>query len=636
MSAAIGGPSLERELAEHLDGEVRFDDGARALYATDASNYRQVPIGVVLPRHAGDVERAVAICDAHDAAILPRGGGTSLAGQCCNVAVVLDFSRHMNRVLEIDPEARTARVEPGCVLDHLLRAAAPHGLTFGPDPSTASRCTLGGMIGNDSCGVHSVMAGRTADNVESLEVLTADGARMRLGATGEAQLAEIRRRGGREAAIVRRLLHLRREYGDEVRARFPRIPRRVSGYNLDELLPERGLHLARALVGSEGTCATLLEATVRLVPDPPARALAVLGFPDVFAAAEAVPAVLEHEPIGLEGLDDVLAGNLRDKRIHPEALERLPDGGGWLLVELGADTDDEAVARAKEVRERIEKECSGARGEIVADAREQETLWSVRRAALGATAFVEGQPDTWPGFEDSAVAPERLGAYLRALRGLLDRYGYVGALYGHFGDGCVHTRISFDPGSERGRARMREFLYEAADLVVAHGGSLSGEHGDGQARAELLERMFGARLVEAFAEFKSAWDPANRMNPGKVVDPEPLDAHMRLEGAFAHEAESTHFRYPRDHGSFTRATLRCVGVGLCRRTEGGTMCPSYKVTREEAHSTRGRAHLLAEMLRDGPLRDGWRDDAVKEALDLCLACKGCLGDCPVDVDVATH
>lgn len=624
-------------LAKGVAGEVGFGAGDRALYATDASNYRQVPIGVVRPRNADDVEATVALCREFGAPILGRGGGTSLAGQCCNLAVVLDFSRHMNRVLEVDPNRRLARVEPGVVLDELREVTIrEHGLTFGPDPATHSHCTLGGMIGNNSCGVHSVMAGRTADNVRELEVLTYDGARLRVGPAGDDELARVLAAGGRQAEIYRALAGVRDRHSDLIRERFPDIPRRVSGYNLDELLPEKGFHVARSLVGSEGTLALTLEATLELVPWPSHRVLLVAAFDDVYTAADAVPEVMAVEPMGLEGLDDRLVGDERRKGMHPKALDLLPDGAGWLFIELGGDSRADAADRAGRARAALAGAAGFRDGRLFEEAREQERIWQVRESGLGATARVPDRPDTWEGWEDSAVPPERMGAYLRDLRKLYDRYDYEGCFYGHFGDGCLHTRITFDLTSRPGVDHFRAFLQEAAELAVSYGGSLSGEHGDGQSRAELLPVMYGEELCRAFGEVKAAWDPEGRMNPGKVADPYPITSNLRLGAGYDPWEPATRFRYPDDDGRFSRAALRCVGVGKCRRHEGGVMCPSYMATREERHSTRGRARLLFEMLRGEAIADGWRSQAVRESLDLCLACKGCKSDCPVNVDMATY
>jgi FAD/FMN-containing dehydrogenase/Fe-S oxidoreductase len=627
---------LAAALRRIVRGEVRFDDGTRALYATDASNYRQVPLGVVCPRDGDDLLAALDVCRAHGAPILARGAGTSLAGQCCNVAVVLDCSRYLTRILEIDPDRRIARVEPGVVLDTLRAAAEAHGLTFAPDPATHNRCTIGGMIGNNACGVHSIMAGKTVDNVEALDVVTSDGERLRVGAVTGAELDALAAAGGRRGEIYAGLRALGDRYAPLVRERYPPIPRRVSGYNLDELLPERGRHVARALVGSEGTCVTILEATLRLVESPPARVLVVLGYPDVFAAADDVPAILETGVIGLEGVDDQLVEDLRRKRVHPEGVALLPPGRGWLLAEFGGRTEAEALAAARRLEARVARPGGAVSARIVVDRTAQRRLWRVRESALGASAIVPGRPPAWEGWEDAAVRPDRLGAYLREFRRLLDRYGYHSTLYGHFGDGCVHARIDFDLFTAEGIARFRSFVDEAADLVLAHGGSLSGEHGDGQARGELLPKMFGPELVEAFRAFKRLWDPEGRMNPGKLVDAAAIVEHLRLGTAYRPRPLRTHFAYPDDRGSFAGAMLRCVGVGECRKLDAGVMCPSYMATREERHSTRGRARLLFEMTRGDVLRGGWRDEAVREALDLCLSCKACRRECPVAVDMATY
>jgi len=633
--------ALRAQIRGGFHGDVRFDRGTRALYATDGSNYRQVPIGVVLPRDADDVQATVALCRQFGAPLLCRGGGTSLAGQCCNVAVILDFSKYMSRILEIDPARRIARVQPGVVLDHLRTAAEKHHLTFAPDPATHDRCTLGGMIGNNSCGVHSVMAGKTDDNIEALEILTYDGVRMKVGATSSDELQRIAEAGGRPAEIYTRLQTLAATYGSLVRQRFPNIPRRVSGYNLNFLLPENGFHVARALVGSEGTCVTVLEATCRLVESPHERVLLVVAYPDIYQCADHVPEIMTHKPIGLEGFDDLLVGYTRMKGINSEGLALLPEGGGWLMVEFGAETAREAESQASRLKQTLTSSSHPPNLRLYTHKQQIKRVWEVRESALGATSHVAGEPMSWEGWEDAAVAPEKLGGYLRDLRKMFAAYGYKGALYGHFGHGCVHTRINFDLQSKPGIAKFRKFMEEAADLVVGYGGSISGEHGDGQARGELLPKMFGPELVQAFREFKSAWDPDWKMNPGKLIDPYKLDENLRLGAAYSPWEPKTNFQFLADHGSLAQATLRCVGVGKCRRDEGGVMCPSYRATREEEHSTRGRAHLLWEMTqgegrRDGIIRDGWRSEEVKQSLDLCLACKGCKTECPVGVDVATY
>ncbi len=629
--------ALARDLKEALRGEVLFDAGHRAIYAHDSSNYRQTPLGVVLPRDGRDVEAAIRVAREHGAPILPRGCGTSLSGETCNVAVVLDMSKHMREITEIDRDRGLARVQPGVIRDQLSdRTEAEHNLTFAPDTSTHEYATFGGMIGNNSCGIHSVMAGRTSDNVHSLDVVTYDGLRMTVGETGEEEIEAIVSAGGRRGEIYAAMRDLRDRYADLIRERFPDIPRRVSGYNLDELLPEKGFNVARALVGSEGTLATVLEATVRLVHSPPARALLVLGYPDVNRAADHVPEVLEYAPVGLEGIDAELISDMQRRGMHKSETPLLPNGEGWLLVEFGGESTEEADERANECMERLRKDGDPPSMKLFDDIAEEEKLWQIREDGLGATAYVPMERDHWPGWEDAAVPPERLGDYLREFGELRKRYGYRGSLYGHFGDGCVHTRIDFDLRSPGGVRDWRNFLDEAADLVVSYGGSLSGEHGDGQQRAELLPKMFGPELVAAFEEFKAIWDPGNRMNPHKVVDPYPIVSNMKLGSGYNPPEPATHFSYPEDGGSFAHAALRCVGAGKCRDTSSGTMCPSYMVTLDEQHSTRGRSRILYEMLQGDTISDGFRSDEVHEALDLCLSCKGCKTDCPVSVDMATY
>jgi FAD/FMN-containing dehydrogenase/Fe-S oxidoreductase len=639
-STSVDLPALVADLQATVEGEVRFTDGDRALYATDASNYRHLPVGVVVPRTVDDVVAAVAACRRHGAPVVCRGGGTSLAGQCCNVAVVIDFSKYLNRVLEVDPERRLARVQPGVVLDDLRDAAEEHGLTFGPDPATHNHNTLGGMIGNNSCGVHALMAGKTVDNVEWLDVLLYDGTRMRVGQDGD-DLEAIIGAGGRKGEVYAALRDLRDRHLAQLRTRYPDIPRRVSGYNLDSLLPENGFHVAQALVGSEGTLVTVLEAGLRLVESPSRRALLVLGYPDVAHAADAVPTVLESRPIGLEGLDHLLFELAQHKHLHPQALKKMPRGRAWLLAEFGGDDQDEANAKARDLAERLRrsKEHAPVDSTLVDDPEEERQVWQVREAGLGATARGEDGAAAWPGWEDSAVHPRDLGGYIRDLQSLYDKYGYQASLYGHFGQACLHTRIPFELTTAHGIAQFRSFVTEAAHLVAdKYGGSLSGEHGDGQARGELLPIMFGDDVVRAFEQFKAVWDPDGKMNPGQVVDPYPVDADLRLGTDYAPEPVDVAFGYRADSGEFSKAMLRCVGIGKCREhtTDGTVMCPSYIVTREEKHSTRGRARLLWEML-NGHLREqGWRSEAVHDALDLCLACKGCKSDCPVNVDMATY
>ncbi|MFN7087142.1 MAG: FAD-binding and (Fe-S)-binding domain-containing protein [Burkholderiales bacterium] len=630
---------LAAALAARIAGEVRFDAASRAVYSADASNYRQIPIGVVIPRTAEDIVAAVEVCRAFGAPLLARGGGTSQCGQGVNVAVVIDTSKYFNRVLEIDPRAHTARVEPGAVCDALRDAAERHALTFGPDPATHSRCTLGGMIGNNSCGPHSVMAGKTAENIEALEILTYDGARMWVGPTPEAELERIIRDGGRRGEIYARLKALRDKYAALIRARFPRIKRRVSGYNLDQLLPENGFNVARALVGSEGTCALTLQAVTRLVESPRCRVIAVLGFPDIYRAGDAVPHILPFGPIATEGLDERIIGGLRERGLRLDDIRLLPAGRAWIMVEFGADTLEAATEKARRLLRSWQGQPAAPSSWLITDPAMQTRIWTIRETGASATtlSITPGQPDPAIGWEDAAVDPLRLGDYLREFQALVARHGYQTSLYGHFGDGCIHARITFDLRSPRGMVTWRHFLREAAELVVKYGGSLSGEHGDGQARAEFLPVMYGEELMQAFREFKAIWDPLGKMNPGKLIDAYRVDDNLRLGPDYRPWQPASRMAFASREGTgFTRAIERCVGMGKCRSHHGGVMCPSYRVTGEERHSTRGRARLFSEMLRGEILVDGWHSDEVREALDLCLACKGCKHDCPTHTDMASY
>ncbi len=621
--------TFEAELRRLVEGDVRFDAATQAIYSTDASNYRRIPVGVVIPRHEGDVLNALALARENAIAVLARGGGTGLAGQTCNAALVLDFSKYMKAVKSIDAGRRLAVVEPGVVQSHLNAALAAHDLFFAPDPTTKDRCTIGGMIGNNSCGAHSAAYGKTADNLAAMEVALYDGTRLSLGAVAGASDGE------RHAALVSALGELRHRYGNLVRERFPKIPRRVSGYNLDQLLPENGFNLARAVAGSEGTLAITLSATLKLVPRPPRVCLIVLGFDDVYFAADQVPWLLEHRPHALEGFDHRLIEFAKAKGNRSAAMRLMPGGRAFLIVELAADREDELRDRAGAMLSQARKvpECTGVA--LIGGIAEQQAVWRLRESGLGAGAVIGDGPRTWPGAEDAAVPPAKLGAYLRRFTDLLRRHQLEAATYyGHFGEGCVHCRINFDFATTAGIAKFRAAMVEIAGLVVEFGGSLSGEHGDGRARSELLPMMFGGELMEAFREFKRAFDPDGKMNPGVIVDAEPLDSHLRL-AALKPRPLDTHFDFSRD-GGLAGAALKCVGIGKCRQTDAGTMCPSYMATRDEMHSTRGRARLLFEALSGGALREGFADAALAEALDLCLSCKGCKHECPATVDMATY
>jgi FAD/FMN-containing dehydrogenase/Fe-S oxidoreductase len=652
-SVKIDVTALKRALRAEVQGEVRFDPGSLALYANDASNFRQVPIGVVIPRTLDDVVATHRVCHEFGAPILNRGGGTSLSGETVNYAVVIDHSKYLTHIGDIDPERRLVTCEPGVINEELNRHTGRFNLIFGPDPSTHSRCVIGGNIGNNSCGVHSVQSQlygpgpRTSDNVHALEIVTYDGARFWVGNGEEDQLESIIAAGGRKGEIYAALRDLRDKYAGQIRAGFrpvTDVPRRVSGYNLDELLPERGFNVARALTGTESTCVTVLQAVLMLTPALLQRTLVVVGYPALGEAAEHCSEIIERwRPIGLEALDEELIQAQVTQHMHVSDIAELPKDGSqaWLLVQFGADSEEDSVRTAHEFAEWMAKEKGYAEDRILVMKSAQEggqsqDIWEIREGGLGSTAFARGE-DNWPGWEDSAVPPDAIGHYVVDLRELLNRHGIKGAMYGHFGQGCIHCRLSFDLRHADGIANYRAFLEQAADLVVRYGGSLSGEHGDGQQRAELLEKQYGPELLQAMREFKRIWDPGWKMNPGKVVDPYRLDEDLRLGTSYNPPRPRTKFAFPEESGDFAHATLRCVGIGKCRVPEGApTMCPSYQVTREEEHSTRGRARLLFEMLQGEVITDGWQSRDVYDALDLCLACKGCTNDCPVNVDMPTY
>ena len=616
-----------------VEGDVLFDHGSLALYSTDASIYRHVPIGVVRPRHAEDVIRAVALARENGVPVLARGGGTSLAGQACNAALVLDCSRYMDGVRSIDVEGAAAVVKPGVIQSRLNAAASSYGLFFPPDPATKDRCTLGGMIGNNSCGAHSAFYGKTVDNLIGIDFLLYDGTRLELGPKTPAEVERIMVRGGRVGELYRDLRALEQRSADLVRARYPRIPRRVSGYNLDELLPENGFNLARAVVGSEGTLGVVLGATVKLVRRPGELVLVVLGFTDIFTAADQVPWILEHRPEALEALPGTLVDLAHSKGVAGVGL--LPSGAGFLIVELGGETRDEARERGERLvgRARQLKECEGV--SLLEVRSERDAVWGLRESGLGSGAPIPGWPRLWPGTEDCAVPPAKLGQYLRRFDALVARRGLrVPIYFGHFGEGCVHCRVTFDLASARGIEIFRATMTEMAELVVEFGGSISGEHGDGR-RSELLPTIFGPELIAAFREFKRIFDPEGGMNPGIIVDPLPLDDRLRQGAAYRPRPVETYFDFNADDG-LAGAALRCVGIGKCRKLESGAMCPSYMATREELYSTRGRAHLLFEALTGDLLPGGFSDEVLHDSLGYCLSCKACKSECPAAVDMALY
>jgi FAD/FMN-containing dehydrogenase/Fe-S oxidoreductase len=617
QGSAENARALTEALRRAVRGEVDDSTRRRAEYSTDASNYRVVPTVVAFPRDVDDALAAIETARGLGVPVTSRGGGTSVAGNAVGTGLVLDWSRHVNRVLEIDPGSATARVEPGVVMAMLQKAAAPHGLRFGPDPSTQARATLGGMIGNNACGPRAVAYGRTADNVLELDVLDGRGRRF----TAGQGLDPV---PGLDVLVRQEMELLRTELG--------RFGRQVSGYSLEHLLPERGADLAKALVGTEGTVVTLLGATVRLVPVSAAPVLVVLGYPDMATAADAVPALLAHRPLAIEGMDARLVDVVRRVK-GAAAVPPLPEGGGWMMVEVGGDTLDEAMDRARALAADAGTSAVG----VFPPGPEAAAMWRIREDGAGLGGRTPSGEQAWPGFEDSAVPPERLGAYLRELEALMANHGVDGLAYGHFGDGCVHLRL--DVPMERSGDPMRAFMTDAAHLVAAHGGSLSGEHGDGRARSELLPVMYSERAIATFGAFKDLLDPDDLLNPGVLVRPRPLDADLRRPAARAIPAARGGFSFEHDHGDFTTAVHRCVGVGKCRadnEAAGGFMCPSYQATKDEKDSTRGRARVLQEMANGSLVSRGWSSREVHEALDLCLSCKACSSDCPAGVDMAQY
>ncbi|MDP5185478.1 FAD-linked oxidase C-terminal domain-containing protein [Blastococcus sp. BMG 814] len=604
-------------------GDVDDSGLARALYSSDASLYRVLPRAVVRPRHPDEIVAALEVCRTLGVPLTARGAGTSIAGNAVGTGVVLDTSRHLSRVHAIDPEARTATVDPGVVQAALQTAARPHGLRFGPDPSTHNRCTIGGMIGNNACGSRALGYGRTSDNVVGLDVVTGTGTRLRLGpGTGPAP------------GVLEDLHRLVAGHLATVRTELGTFGRQVSGYSLEHLLPERGFDVARALVGSEGTLAVVLGATVRLVADAPVRGLVVLGYPSMADAADATPGLLPHEPTAVEGLDQRIVQRLRD--VPAAVVPELPRGDGWLIVELTGDTGAEVQGKA----EGVLADAGALDSLVVTDPAHAAAIWRIREDGAGLANRTSAGRPAHAGWEDAAVPVERLGEYLRGFEALLDGHGLQGVPYGHFGDGCVHVRIDFPfgEGPDRGRSAYRSFVEDAARLVAGYGGSLSGEHGDGRARSELLPHMYSPAALDLFAQVKAVFDPADVLNPGVLVRPAPLDEDVRIAAA-PPLLEGLALAYRHDGGDFSAAVHRCTGVGKCRadlQSTGAVMCPSWPATREEKDTTRGRARVLQEMLAPGgPVRD-WRAPEVHEALDLCLSCKGCSSDCPTGVDMASY
>ncbi len=624
--------AVEARLHSVLGNRVRSDLGHRALYTSDASLYRILPDLIVEPANVEELALVVAICGEMGTPLTMRGAGTSIAGNAIGAGVVVS-TRLLDRIVQIDPATQTAIVEPGVVLDDLNAAAARHGLRMGPDPSTHSRCTLGGMIANNACGSHSVIWGTTAQNVLGLDVVRSDGSRVRMVSP------DAPRQPARDPAWpalsgdhATSLASFAAKHETLIRRELPPWPRRVSGYALDWLLPERGSDMARTLVGTEGTCAIVARATVRLVRPPVARCLLVLGFADDVAGAEAVPALLTEAPFTVESLSAELLELAHASREDVG----LPGGGAWLLVEARAEEAVGARDHAARLAAAVGRSLEARDVRVVATEAEQAALWRIREDGAGHSSRMADGVAAWPGFEDSAVPPERLAGYLRALRALLREHGLPAISYGHYGEGCVHLRVGFGLDRAGGEQRFQSFMEAAADLVVAHGGSLSGEHGDGRARGALLERQFSPDLRSAFSDFRDLWDPVGVLNPEIIVAPPPITRDLRATAPRALDAQPAQ-AYSHDGGDFRSAVERCIGVGRCVSTQGSElMCPSFRATRDEQHSTRGRARLLQEMVAGSLADDGWRSTEVREALDLCLACRGCVSQCPTSVDMATY
>nr|WP_029457639.1 FAD-binding and (Fe-S)-binding domain-containing protein [Dietzia alimentaria] len=617
-----------------------------AEYSYDASNYRVVPHAVLFPRSEAEVAAALKVCHRLGVPVTARGGGTSMAGNALGTGLILDLSRHMHRVLGVDVDARVVTADAGTVLTDLRAAvhdATGGRLTFAPDPSSQSRACVGGAIGNDACGNHSVRHGRTADHVESLRLVTADGLRVTATRSGiEATDPDDDAAAARAEHLTTELADLAATHLAAIRTELGRIPRQVSGYHLRHLLPEERFDVARALVGSEGTCAIVTAATMRIVPRSEETALLVVGYADVVEAARDVPAILRFHPTAVEGVDEVIVATMRERR-GADSVADLPDGRAWLFIELDDDggyhppgsAAGALEARVAELADQLTRSGHAVEALVVTDPVARADLWRVREDGAGLSSRLADPAtgriiESWPGWEDSAVPPERLADYLDEFRDLLDDHGLTGVMYGHFGAGCMHIRITFDLRTDDGRAVFRAFCTDAARLAVRHGGSLSGEHGDGRARSELLPIMYSPEILGAFDRFARTWDPAGILAPGGLTATRPLDVDLSLAGV-------PDRRYPHDLGLLTSSdgahpVQACIGVGRCRTSTGGVMCPSFRATGDEKDSTRGRARVLQEVVRGTLPID---DPAVEESLDLCLACKACSSDCPTGVDMAT-